>query len=533
MNLLPWSKLRDIRHKIALVAFENADNPRELWEARITPLQHRLQIVAKGFPDFDREIKSASYESANWQGWSVSLGPSLSDEAIRLKEHEELKHDRNAAQTAIRMMLSKLDAILAEQPSGDLRNQILNFVCENHASIDDEYIDGLIARELGVDLKTVRGHLEILAAEGRFGLIKVRGGYSVTMTAAQLVQSREGEANPGAEVPQMTKQTNRGKVFVGHGRSLIWREFKDFLEDKLGVECVEFNTDPQAGNSTKDRLEELLDTSCFAFLIHTAEDEHVDGTVHPRENVIHETGLFQGRLGFKRAIILLERGCNQFTNIHGITHIPFGRQSPAEAFEPIRDVLKREQIPGTGMMVENRMPSTSPTGETELGRFGLSCDEDAKYLMELSRPRNNDGAAFSFFDSFPEREREEYRDQLEAFCENGLMRKTATSYVLTAEGYDSADQLWRIAIMCSIHGLQENEWSFVDADEIGKAAKLDEASEILELQRHLKVLQEQRLAEVVPTDAGIAAAQLTHDGRGFIRPYLHYGFCTFDRRKSV
>ena len=45
------------------------------------------------------------------------------------------------------------------------------------------------------------------------------------------------------------------------------------------------------------------------------EDEHKDGSVHPRENVIHEAGLFQGRLGFPRAIVLLEpveetRRCN-------------------------------------------------------------------------------------------------------------------------------------------------------------------------------------------------------------------------------
>jgi predicted nucleotide-binding protein len=37
----------------------------------------------------------------------------------------------------------------------------------------------------------------------------------------------------------------------------------------------------------------------------TAEDEQADGNHHARMNVIHEVGLFQGRLGFERAIVLL------------------------------------------------------------------------------------------------------------------------------------------------------------------------------------------------------------------------------------
>jgi predicted nucleotide-binding protein len=40
-------------------------------------------------------------------------------------------------------------------------------------------------------------------------------------------------------------------------------------------------------------------------------------------NVIHEVGLFQGRLGFKRAIVLLEEGCKEFSNIQGLGQIRY------------------------------------------------------------------------------------------------------------------------------------------------------------------------------------------------------------------
>jgi predicted nucleotide-binding protein len=39
--------------------------------------------------------------------------------------------------------------------------------------------------------------------------------------------------------------------------------------------------------------------------------------------VIHEAGLFQGKLGFARAIVLLEQDCNEFSNIAGLQADPF------------------------------------------------------------------------------------------------------------------------------------------------------------------------------------------------------------------
>ena len=135
-----------------------------------------------------------------------------------------------------------------------------------------------------------------------------------------------------------------GSIFIGHGRSPIWRELKDFLVDRLELPWSEFNNDSVAGVTTVDRLIEMLDNAIFAFLIMTAEDEHADATLHARANVIHEVGLFQGRLGMRKAIVLLEDGCQEFSNIHGLTHIPFPRGRVSASFEEIRRVLEREQI---------------------------------------------------------------------------------------------------------------------------------------------------------------------------------------------
>jgi predicted nucleotide-binding protein len=76
----------------------------------------------------------------------------------------------------------------------------------------------------------------------------------------------------------------------------------------------------------------------------TAEDEQADGKVRARENVVHEVGLFQGRIGFSRAIVLIEEGCEEFSNIHGLGQLRFPKGNISAKFEEIRAILEREKL---------------------------------------------------------------------------------------------------------------------------------------------------------------------------------------------
>ncbi|TQF08618.1 hypothetical protein FJV41_48965 [Myxococcus llanfairpwllgwyngyllgogerychwyrndrobwllllantysiliogogogochensis] len=135
-----------------------------------------------------------------------------------------------------------------------------------------------------------------------------------------------------------------GTVFIGHGHSKTWRDLKDFLQERLELKVDEFNMESAAGITTVQRLEDMLDSAAFAFLVMTAEDEYADKTLHARENVIHEVGLFQGRLGFSRAIVLLEEGCKEFSNIKGLGQIRFPKGDIKAQREEIRQVLEREEL---------------------------------------------------------------------------------------------------------------------------------------------------------------------------------------------
>lgn len=137
-------------------------------------------------------------------------------------------------------------------------------------------------------------------------------------------------------------------VFIGHGQSAQWRELKDFINDRLCLPPDEFNRVPVAGVTNIARLSEMLDDAGIALLVLTAEDEMADGRDRARQNVVHEAGLFQGRLGFTRAIVLLEDGCEEFSNIQGLGQIRFPAGNISASFEEVRRVLEREGFLSSG-----------------------------------------------------------------------------------------------------------------------------------------------------------------------------------------
>jgi predicted nucleotide-binding protein len=85
-----------------------------------------------------------------------------------------------------------------------------------------------------------------------------------------------------------------------------------------------------------------LANSSFALLVLTAEDETGDGHLRARQNVVHELGLFQGRLGFPRAIAVVERDTEMLSNIDGVQQLHFNKGNISEVFGDVLATLKRE-----------------------------------------------------------------------------------------------------------------------------------------------------------------------------------------------
>jgi predicted nucleotide-binding protein len=141
-------------------------------------------------------------------------------------------------------------------------------------------------------------------------------------------------------LPVETPKRKEPIVFIGHGQSEVWKQLRDHLQDKHGFKIEAYEIGARAGHTIRDILKRMLDKASIAFLVMTGEDETAAGDLHPRLNVVHEAGLFQGRLDFEKAIILLEQGATEFSNIHGIEQIRF--TNIKEVFGDVVATIRRE-----------------------------------------------------------------------------------------------------------------------------------------------------------------------------------------------
>lgn len=169
---------------------------------------------------------------------------------------------------------------------------------------------------------------------------RVNGNWTLLPAGKEFVRQQGFSIAASKSATSSKHKKDRVDIVIGHGRSPLWRELKEWLRDHYDCKIHEFNSQSIVGVSHKERLKELMDVADVAFLLMTAEDEDGSGKLQARQNVVHEVGLFQGALGFENAVVLLEENCAEFSNIAGLGQIRFLKGNVASAFESIRQYLK-------------------------------------------------------------------------------------------------------------------------------------------------------------------------------------------------
>jgi predicted nucleotide-binding protein len=292
-----------------------------------------------------------SYLSDTFGDWREYNFDDIKEEIYRIAGNPNLGLSRKLSKKSIDVIedkrsdiISLLTTFLISQDDpfiSDLREKTKNF----KILMKNDYINALRPTQVMTRDKVALGeglqippHVDILVE-----ILEIEGIFEDCKRLTLL--AKKAASHIARQERYMQKNQEIGtNVFIGHGRSPVWKDFKDFIQDKLRLPWDEFNRVPIAGITNIARLSQMLDDAAIAFIIMTAEDELADGKISARMNVIHEVGLFQGRLGFTKAIVLLEAGCEEFSNIQGLGQIRFPKGNIKAIFEDIRQVVERENL---------------------------------------------------------------------------------------------------------------------------------------------------------------------------------------------
>lgn len=196
----------------------------------------------------------------------------------------------------------------------------------------DDYWDQYVAR--------VRQRLE---REHQFDRIVDKHAEKETTSGEQLAPQPlfpEGEPSP----TETRKAEHPVMIFLGHGRNSLWARVQIHLKDDLGLNAEAWESESRVGQHNIDVLKKALTSCSFAVIVFTAEDKTAEGEVRARQNVVHEIGLFQGKLGFEKVALLQQDGVEEFTNIAGLQVIRFPDNKIESGFYELDRTLRREGI---------------------------------------------------------------------------------------------------------------------------------------------------------------------------------------------
>lgn len=204
------------------------------------------------------------------------------------------------------------------------------------------YVQGLLIEIYGDDspligsLRSIYDSAVLLSApmEG-FKLLQTALGTVIEVLSTDVLAKRDNKAAWGAA-------GGVRRVFIGHGRNPVWSRVQRFIEEEVGIDTEAFESTSRASQHIIDILNDLLGVCDAAVIVMTADDETAEGRMRARQNVIHEAGLFQGRYGFGRVILLQQDGTEDFSNVAGLQTVPFNR-NVEEGFYSLGRALRRLQ----------------------------------------------------------------------------------------------------------------------------------------------------------------------------------------------
>jgi predicted nucleotide-binding protein with TIR-like domain/pfkB family carbohydrate kinase len=135
----------------------------------------------------------------------------------------------------------------------------------------------------------------------------------------------------------------RPGVFIAHGVDPQWRQVRNFLADYCGLPVSDLSTEAH-GADLANQLRTYLSECDFAVCVLTAETTGPGELGYADQSVVHQAGLLQGRYGFRRVAILVEQGCQAFSNVAGLIRHDFPSGHIESTFWQLERMLRREGL---------------------------------------------------------------------------------------------------------------------------------------------------------------------------------------------
>jgi predicted nucleotide-binding protein len=126
----------------------------------------------------------------------------------------------------------------------------------------------------------------------------------------------------------------KNTIFISHGRSTAWNELQTFLK-RAQRPTMELAQRASRGHTVITKLAAAAEHCSHAVIVMTCDDVSASGAKRVRENVMHEIGYFQGRLGLNRVVLLREQGVSMPSNLGGIVYLSFRRGKIAGTFKQL------------------------------------------------------------------------------------------------------------------------------------------------------------------------------------------------------
>jgi sugar/nucleoside kinase (ribokinase family) len=206
----------------------------------------------------------------------------------------------------------------------------------------DVFAAGLLAAVAGQRMQVELGCLlGMRLARHKLKYVGVQGHPQLAEITKNLL--REGETE------RRRASLARG-VFVAHGRDPAWYQIKEFIEQECELRVYAFETESWESRNITEALSGYLDRCSFAVCVLTGEDMTEDGRRRARQNVIHEAGLFQGRYGFDRVLLLVDEECDFHLDPIGLNVVTFPRRDLASAFWQISRMIRQQGFVRPGQL---------------------------------------------------------------------------------------------------------------------------------------------------------------------------------------